>query len=224
MLTVNIRSAWRINGEGSISHFRVSPSIREWLSSRVGGEDFVEDSVPGAALGVGAGGCAQDGKRGGVGQDFGDGGGEVFVAGDAAGHGVGGGGLGGTAFFAAERREQGRWRWCESGCRLEDVGGASVWGDDGGDAAGEGFEDYVAEGVRVGREDEEVHVGVSGGEGIVAEDAGEIGVRQRGAEMRFFGAVADDVPARRDAEGSEQGIDVGEERYVLFYGEAAYIA
>jgi len=107
---------------------------------------------------------------------------------------------------------------------LEDVGGASVGGYDGGDAAGEGFEDYVAEGVGVGGEDEEVHVGVGGGEGFVAEDAGDFGVGEGSAEVGFFGSVADDVPAGDEAEGAELGVYFGEEGYVFFYAKAAYVA
>ena len=76
----------------------------------------------------------------------------------------------------------------------DDVFGAAVGGDDGGDAAGQGFEDYVAEGVGVGGEDEQVHVGVGGGEGFAAEDSGEVGFGggDGGAEGGFFAAVADD--------------------------------
>ena len=42
--------------------------------------------------------------------------------------------------------------------------------------------------------------------------------------MGFFGSVADDEPARRDAEGAELGVHFGEQRYVFFYGQAAYVA
>ncbi len=104
------------------------------------------------------------------------------------------------------------------------MGGASVGGDDGGDAAGEGFQDYVAEGVGMGGEDEEVHVGVGGGERFVAEDAGEFGVGERGAEVLLFRTVADDEPARREAEGAELGVDFGQEGHIFFYRQAAYVA
>ena len=104
------------------------------------------------------------------------------------------------------------------------MGGASVGGDDGGDAAGEGFEDYVAEGVGVGGEDQEIHVRVGGGERFVAENAGDVGVRQRRAESCFFASLADDDPARRDTEGAELGVDFGEERYIFFHGQATYVA
>jgi len=170
---------------------------RELRARGVGGDDSFEYGVPGALLRVGACGQAHSGQGFRVGEDFGDGGGEVFIAGDAAGGG---------------------------GACAEDVGGAPVWGDDGGDAAGEGFEDYVAEGVGVGGKDEEVHVGVGLGECFAVEDAGEVGVREGLAEMGFFGSVADDVPLGDDAEGAELGVDSGEEGYVLFYREAADVA
>ena len=96
-----------------------------------------------------------------------------------------------------------------------------------GTAAGEGFEDYVAEGVGVGGEDEEVHVGVGGGEGFAAEDSGEVGFGcgEGGAEGGFFAAVADDEELDFvDVEGGELFFDDGEESYVFFYGEAAYVA
>jgi len=59
-----------------------------WVGLRscgVGGEYAVEDGVPGAALGVGAGASAHGCMGGGIVEDGGDGGGEVFVVGDAAG-------------------------------------------------------------------------------------------------------------------------------------------
>ena len=40
--------------------------------------------------------------------------------------------------------------------------------------AGQGFEDDVAEGIGVRWEDEQVHVGVGGGEGFAAQDSGEL--------------------------------------------------
>ena len=150
----------------------------------VSGEDLVEDSVPGAVLGVGAGCCAHGDSIGWRAQDVGDGGGEVFVVRDAAGHCERR--LGGAASVAAG----GCWRDSGLGGRLEDVGWASVRGDDGGDAAGEGFEDYIAERVGVGREDEEIHVGVGGGERFVTEDAGEVrrwGERSEGGLLRLRG-------------------------------------
>jgi len=104
------------------------------------------------------------------------------------------------------------------------VSGTSVWRDDGGNAAGEGFEDYVAEGVGVGGKDEEIHVGVGGGEGLVAEDAGEVGVREGGAEGGFFGAVPNDEPAGGEAQSAELGVDFGEEGYILFDAKAADVA
>jgi hypothetical protein len=52
---------------------------------RVSDKDLVEDAVPGAALGVGACGLAHVGVGGGIGEDVGDGGGEVFIVRDAAG-------------------------------------------------------------------------------------------------------------------------------------------
>ena len=107
---------------------------------------------------------------------------------------------------------------------MEDVSGASVGGDDGGNAAGQGFEDYVAEGVGVGGEDEEIHVGVGRGEGFVAQHAGEYGVGQGAAEMSFFGSVANDEPVGREAEGAQLRVDFGEKRYILLYREAADVA
>ncbi len=76
----------------------------------------------------------------------------------------------------------------------------------------------------MGGEDEEVEVGVGSGEGFATEDAGEFGVGEGGAEGGFFGAVADDEPAGGEAEGAELGVDFGEEGYVFFYAEAAYVA
>ena len=107
---------------------------------------------------------------------------------------------------------------------VEDVGWATMGGDDGGDAAGEGLEDHVAEGVGVRGEDEEIHVGVGGGESDVAEYAGELGVGEGGAEGGFFGSVADDEPARGDAKGAELGVDFGEEGYIFFLAWARHRA
>ena len=109
---------------------------------------------------------------------------------------------------------------------FDDVFWASVGCDDGGDCAGEGFEDYVAEGVGVGGEDEEVHVGVGGGEGFAAEDSGEggFGGGEGGAEGGFFAAVADDEEVDVVAERGELLLDDGEESDVFFDGEAAYVA
>ena len=202
-----------------------STSLRFAQDERVGrggicAEDAVEDGVPGAALGVGAGCCAHADSICWMMQDVGDGGGELFVARDAAGHREGRRGLGGATLVTAGSR----WRCCGLGGGAKDVGRASVGRDDGGDAAGEGFEDYVAEGVGVGGEDEEIHVGVGGGEGFVAEDAGHVGVGKGAAEGCFFGSVTDDVPVRGDAEGAELRVDFGEKRYIFFYGEAAYVA
>ena len=58
----------------------------------------------------------------------------------------------------------------------DNIAGSTVRGDEGWDARGEGFEDDVAEGVGVGREDEQIHVGVGLGEGFAAQDAGEEGI------------------------------------------------
>ncbi len=164
-------------------------------SGGIGSDDALEDGVPGVAEGVLAGGGAHAGEEFGVGDDFGDGGGEVVVGGDAAG--LAGGGEGGGA---------------------EDVGGAAVGCDDGRDAAGEGFEDDVAEGVGVGGEDEEVHVGVGFGELLATEDAGHGDGVEAGAEVFLLGAVADDEPFGVDAEVTELGVDAREESDVLFDG------
>ena len=99
----------------------------------------------------------------GVGEDCGYCGGEFAVGDDAAGFAV---------------ADYGAW--------------AAVGGDDCGDSAGQGFKDYVAEGVGVGGEDEEVHVGVGGGKGFAFEDSGELGAGEMLAEPVFFSAVADD--------------------------------
>jgi len=104
------------------------------------------------------------------------------------------------------------------------VGGTTIWGDDGRDSAGEGFEDYVAEGVGVGGEDEEIHVGVGVRESFAVQDAGEVGGGELAAELGFLGSVADDEPVGGDAESAELGVDDGKEGYVFFYGEAAYVA
>ena len=112
------------------------------------------------------------------------------------------------------------------GAVFDDVFWASVGCDDGGDCAGEGFEDYVAEGVGVGGEDEKVHVGVGGGEGFAAKDSGEggFGGGEGGAEGGFFAAVADDEEVDVVAERCELPLDDGEESYVFFDGEATYVA
>ncbi len=110
-----------------------------------------------------AGGFAHAGELSGIGEESGDALGEVLVVGDDAGLAV-----------------------------LHDVLRASVACDDCGNSAGEGFEDDVAEGVGVGREDEEVHVGVGLGERTAAEDAGEVGMLELGAERRFLAALTDD--------------------------------
>ena len=44
------------------------------------------------------------------------------------------------------------------------------------------------------------------------------------AEVVFFRSVADDEPARRDAEGAELRVDFGEEHYVFLYRQTAYVA
>jgi len=147
-------------------------SLNLWVGcrgSRIGGKDLVEDRIPGTALGVAAGCCAHGHSICWMIHDVGNGSGEVFVVDDAA-RSQRRGSLGGAAFFAA----RGCWRDRRFRCGAKDVGGASVRGDDGRDAAGQGFEDYVPEGVGVGGEDEEIHVGVGDGEGFAAEDAGEL--------------------------------------------------
>ena len=68
----------------------------------------------------------------------------------------------------------------------------AVWSNYCGDSAGEGFKDYVAEGIGVGGENEEVHVGVGGGERFALEDAGDFCARHAVAQPLFFCAVADD--------------------------------
>ena len=72
------------------------------------------------------------------------------------------------------------------------VRGTAVRRYDGRNAAGEGLQDNVAEGVRVRGEDEEVHVCVGAGEGFAAKDAGEFGCWECVAKAFFFRAVADD--------------------------------
>ena len=119
----------------------------------------------------------------GVGEDAGYGGGEFAIGDDAAGFAV---------------ADDGAW--------------AAVGGDDGGDSAGEGLKDYVAEGVSVRGEDEEVHVGVGGGEGFAFEDSGELGAGQALAEPGFFAAVADDEEAEAfvaDSHPSDEDLSPG---------------
>ncbi len=134
------------------------------------------------------------------------------------------GARGARAWVAAHLSQQAA-ACAAGGCvaELRMCAGPPSGGNDGGDAAGQGFEDYVAEGIGVGGEDEEVHVGVGRGEGFAAEDAGEFGVGERGAEVGFFGSVADDEPVRDDAQRAELGVDFGEEGYVFFYRQAAYV-
>jgi len=138
-----------------------------------------------------AGGGAHGEEAGGIGEDLGDGCGEVVVFGDGAGFAIG-----------------------------DDEARAAVGGDDGGDTAGEGLEDDVAEGVSVRGEDEEVHVGVGAGEFRTAEDTGELGGGEFAAEEFFFCPVADDEEADGDSGGIEGALDARKQGDVLFDGEA----
>ena len=131
-----------------------------------------------------------------VGEDGGDGGGEVLIGDYAAG-------------FALE----------------DDVARAAVGGDDGGNAAGQGLEDDVAEGVGVGGENEEIHAGVGLGQGFATQDAGEVGLRHALAKLRLFIALADDQEAEvGDLESEELVVNGGEEVDVLFNRQATYEA
>lgn len=103
---------------------------------------------------------------GGVGEDLGYGRGEIGIGGDATGLAV-----------------------------ANDRAGTAVGSDDGGDAARQRLKDDVAEGIGVGGEDEEIHVGVGGGERFAVEDAGELCAGQALAEPVELRAVADDEEA-----------------------------
>ena len=99
---------------------------------------------------------------------------------------------------------------------------SAVGGDDGGDGGGEGFEDDVAEGVSVGGEDEQIHVGEGLGEVFAAQDANDEGIWKLLTELSFEVSVTDDEEAGVcDAGGAEGGLDAGEERHIFFDGKAA---
>src|SRR5271165_2008354 len=130
---------------------------------------------------------------GGVGKDAGDRGGKVFVGCDAAG-----------LSFADDR------------------GRTTVGSNDGGNPGGQSFEDYVAEGVGVRREDEEVHIGVGARERLTAQDAGKFGSGQMPAQPTLFGSLADDEEAKiSDSTRNEPLLDLREEGDVLLYGKTA---
>jgi hypothetical protein len=154
----------------------------------------VEDGVPAAGLRVDAGSGAHGGEAVWLAQDGCCGGGEAGVFGD------------------------------RSSCRADDVFGAAIGCDDGRNAAGEGFEHDVAEGVGVRGEDEQVHVGVGLGESVAAQDSGEVGVGQVAAQGIFFRAMADDEEAHVAAGGAELAGEAREQRHVLFNREPAHVA
>src|SRR5271165_2973646 len=130
---------------------------------------------------------------GGVGKDAGDRSGKVFVASDAAGFS-----------FADDR------------------GRTSVGSDDGGDPGGQSFKDYVAEGVGVRREDEEVHIGVGARKRLTAQDAGKFGSGQMPAQPTLFGSLADDEEAKiSDSARNEPLLNLREEGDVLLHGKTA---
>ncbi len=107
-------------------------------------------------------------------------------------------------------------------CITHDVAWATVGGDDGRGAAGECFEDHVAEGVGVGGKDEDIHGSVGAGQVGSMQDSGEFCVRHTLAERLFFSAVADDEEAEVGvAHGKKLVVNRGEETDIFLYRETA---
>src|SRR5262249_31607615 len=87
--------------------------------------------------------------------------------------------------------------------------------------AGQCFENNVAKGVGMRREDEEVHVGVGLGQRGTTENTGEVSMSECGAERGFFCTVAYDEEAEvGDAESDKLAFDAGEQSDILFDGQA----
>jgi len=138
-------------------------------------------------------GLAHAGMLRGVGEDASYGGGEIFVAGDAAGFS-----------FADDR------------------GRTAVGSDYGGNTRSQGFKDHVAEGVGVRGKDEEVHIGIGTGKRIAAQDTGKLRSGQMLAQPTLFGPLPDDEKATMsNASRGELLLDPREECDILLNGQAA---
>src|ERR1700676_1070789 len=103
------------------------------------------------------------------------------------------------------------------GARHHQMFGPTVGSDHGGHAGSGGFLDDVAEGVDTRRGNEEVHVGVSLREQLLAKNAGEDRVPQVAFEPGTLVAVTDHQERKIAASrGQQLALDVRQETNVLF--------
>ena len=124
---------------------------------------------------------------GGIGEDGGDGGGELRVGNDAAG-------------------------WPSRTMVAGPPSGVTM----AGTPLAESFKDDVAEGVGVRGKDEQVHAGVGRGEGFALEDAGELGAGQTLAQPVLLCAVADDEEAEAAMAGGSSSCCTWARRATFF--------